>query len=99
MSNPRLISIEAGHLVGKRPRVAGRNSRLPVHGIDVREPFARLRFEDGSSGFGYSRVSKAQAEKLLGTHLDSLITLKNGVGAGARSIEFPLWDALGQRAG
>jgi L-rhamnonate dehydratase len=99
MSNPRLISIEAGFLAGKRPRIAGRNSRLPVHGIDVREPFARLRFEDGSTGFGYSRVTRERAVKLLGTHLDSLISVSNGVSAGARSIEFPLWDALGQRAG
>jgi L-alanine-DL-glutamate epimerase-like enolase superfamily enzyme len=99
MSNLRLISIEAGFLVGKRPRVAGRNSRLPVHGIDVREPFARLRFGDGSTGFGYSRVSKERAAKLIGTHLDSLISVKNGISAGALGIEFPLWDALGRRAG
>ena len=98
MDNPRLTHIEAAPLAGKRPRNAGCNARLPVHGIDVQEPFARLRFEDGSSGFGFSRVSAAQAEALLDQPLDSLITLENGSVASAHSIEFPLWDVLGQRA-
>lgn len=97
MENPRLMRIETGILAGKRPRSAGCNARLPIHGQDVRERFARLHFEDGSSGFGFSRVSKEQAESLIGKNIDSLISLENG--ASEKMIEFPLWDALGQRAG
>jgi L-rhamnonate dehydratase len=97
MENPRLTRIEAGILSGKRPRSAGCNARLGVHGLDVRERFARLHFEDGSSGFGFSRVSKEQAESLIGKNLESLISLESG--AAEKIIEFPLWDALGQRAG
>jgi len=99
MNNPRLMRIEAGYLAGKRPRNAGSNARLPVHGIDVRESFARLHFEDGSSGFGFSRVTADQAQALLGQNLVSLISLENGTTAHAASINFPLWDVLGQRAG
>lgn len=99
MHNPRLTRIEHGTLVGNRPRSAGCNARLPVHGQQVREPFARLTFEDGSSGFGFSRVTQEEAQSLLGTPLDSLITLETGSLPAAFSIEFPLWDALGQRAG
>jgi L-alanine-DL-glutamate epimerase-like enolase superfamily enzyme len=56
-----------------------------------------VHFEDGSSGFGFSHVSREQAESLVGRTLDSLISLENGTAE--RVIEFPLWDALGQRAG
>jgi len=97
MNNPRLIRIEAGYLTGKRPRSAGSNARLPEHGIEVREPFVRLHFEDSSSGFGFSRVTADQAEALLGKALDSLISLENGTAAYGGSINFPLWDVLGQR--
>lgn len=97
MENPLLTRIEKAYLHGKRPRVAGRNSRLPVHGQDVHEAFARLHFEDGSSGFGFSAVTPEQADMLLGQTLEELISPEYGVTAQARSIEFPLWDALGQR--
>jgi L-alanine-DL-glutamate epimerase-like enolase superfamily enzyme len=99
MNNPRLISIERGTLAGKRLRHAGCNARLPVHGQDVRESVARVRFEDGSGGFGFCRVTQAEAELLIGKPLDALITREKGSAAEARGIEFALWDALGQRAG
>jgi L-rhamnonate dehydratase len=96
VDNPPLTRIEKGYLLGSRPRNAGSNARLGEHGLHIREPFARLYFEDGSSGFGFSRVTQEQAEALLGSSLTSLEDSANGLG---RSIEFPLWDALGQRAG
>jgi L-alanine-DL-glutamate epimerase-like enolase superfamily enzyme len=99
MDNPRLTQIEKGYLSGIRPRNHGRNARLPEHGREVHEPFARLRFEDGSSGFGFSPVTEGEAKALLGKTLDTLVSVENGVHARARSIEFPLWDTLGQRAG
>src|SRR5689334_19409350 len=97
MSNPRLMRIEMGYLAGKRPRSAGCNARLPVHGIDVREPFVRLHFEDGLSGFGVSRLTADQASIFLDRTLDSLISMENGCATDAEIINFALWDALGQR--
>ncbi|HVU14070.1 MAG TPA: enolase C-terminal domain-like protein [Phototrophicaceae bacterium] len=98
MDNPRLTRIEVGTLNGKRPRSAGCNARLPVHGQLVREPIARLYFEDGSGGFGFSRVKLEQAQVLIGMPLDQLISVEAGVSEVARGIEFALWDTLGQRA-
>ncbi len=99
MNSPQLTKIELGYLAGKRPRTAGSNARLPEHGINIREPFVRLTFEDDSSGFGFSRLTAEQAAGLIGQNLDSLITIENGVSAFGRSINFALWDVLGQRAG
>lgn len=99
MTKPRLTRIEWGILHGKRPRSAGCNARLPVHGSEIHEPYARIHFDDGSSGFGYGRVTREQAQALLGRELDSLISLENGASEQVRQLDFPLWDALGQRTG
>jgi L-alanine-DL-glutamate epimerase-like enolase superfamily enzyme len=97
MDNPRIVSIEWGVLVGQRPRSAGCNARLPDHGPTQRDPVARIRLEDGSSGFGYSRCTREQASILLGRPLDELISVTDGVTIPGLPLEFPLWDALGQR--
>jgi L-rhamnonate dehydratase len=99
MDNPRLTRIEVGYLHGERPRDIGYNARLTGHGKHVREPFARLTFEDGSSGFGRSTITQEQAKMLLGRRLLSLISLDNRVTASSQPIEFPLWDTLAKRAG
>jgi L-alanine-DL-glutamate epimerase-like enolase superfamily enzyme len=99
MDNPRITSIEWGIMIGERPRSAGCNARLPVHGPTMRDPVARITTEDGASGFGWSRVTQAQAEALIGKSLSELITVESGVSDTGRPIEFPLWDLLGQRSG
>ena len=43
MNDPRIVSIEWATLVGQRPREAGCNARLAVHGLEVQVPIARLR--------------------------------------------------------
>ena len=99
MENPRITSIEWGILIGQRPRTAGCNARLPVHGPTMRDPVARITTEDGASGFGWSRITQAQAEALIGKQISELITIESGVNDTGRPIEFPLWDLLGQRTG
>lgn len=99
MNNPRITSIEWGVLEGLRPRNAGCNSRLPDHGPTMRDAIARVTLEDGTSGFGFSRVKQPQAEALIGQRLDELISVEQGVTAAGLPIEFPLWDLLGQRTG
>jgi L-alanine-DL-glutamate epimerase-like enolase superfamily enzyme len=64
----------------------------------VRPPVARLTTSDGASGFGWSRVTREQAEALLGQPVDSLFTADGSTEA-ARVIEYPLWDMAGKRAG
>lgn len=99
MDNPRITSIEWGVLEGQRPRSAGCNARLPVHGPTMRDPIARITTEDGASGFGWSRITQAQAESLIGQRLNDLISIEGGVTSTGYPVEFALWDLLGQRAG
>ena len=99
MSGSRITRIEAGTLVGRRPREAGGNARLGAHGREVRVPLFRLSTEDGASGFGPGRLDAGQAGAALGAPLDALITAERGVADGADALEFPLWDLLGQVTG
>ncbi len=97
MAGSRITRIEAGTLVGRRPREAGGNARLGAHGREVRVPLLRLSTEDGASGFGPGRLDTGQAGAALGAPLDALITVERGVADGADALEFPLWDLLGCR--
>ena len=99
MSGSRITRIEAGTLVGCRPREAGGNARLGAHGREVRVPLLRLSTEDGASGFGPARLDAGLAGAFVGADLDALITVERGVVDEALALEFPLWDLLGQRTG
>ena len=96
MPLPTITSIEWATLVGSRPREAGCNARLGVHGTEVGVPLARIHTSDGASGFGPCRATPAQAEQLLGMAVADLISADPGV-TEHRLFEFPLWDLLGQR--
>jgi L-rhamnonate dehydratase len=95
----KIVKIQWGYLTGKRLRHAGSNARLGEHGRDIRESYAKITLDDGITGFGYSRINPQQAESLLGTTLDELITLENGVSEQARFLDFALWDVFACREG
>ncbi len=98
MSSARIAAIESGTLVGRRPRLAGFNARKKGdHGWESKIPLARVTTSDGVSAFGFSRLSRQQAQLLLDRQLDELITIDNGVNQAAFPLEYPLWDLLGQR--
>ena len=99
MKHDRIIRIEAATLMGKRPRVAGCNSRIPVHGIDVAVPLVRLTTVDGAVGFGPSSLSAADAPLYLNATVKDIIAVDRGVADRALDIEFALWDLLGQMRG
>ena len=100
MNSATISAIEWGALVGQRPRQAGCNSRGPVHGNEVQVPLARITTTDGSSGFGACRpLAQDVAHAFLGERVDDLITIASGVAPRAASLEFPLWDLLGQITG
>ncbi len=100
MRAARIASIEWGTLVGRRPRLAGYNARKKDdHGWETPVSLARVTTADGASGFGVSILTREQAEPFLGAPLDELITAENGVAGTAFTLENPLWDLLGQRAG
>ena len=75
MTSLRITAIEWATLEGRRPRSAGGNARLGVHGDAIRLPIIRLTTEDGASGFGASWAIREQAAQLLGASLDSVFSM------------------------
>ena len=105
MHNSRIKTVEWATLAGTRPRAAGCNARLGVHGSSVQLPIVRLTTADGAAGFGLGRALgltqnrvEEQARQLLGQPLDALWTLQHGVAPQAQAVEFALWDLAGQLA-
>ncbi len=99
MTNAGIDRIEYGTLIGKRPRLAGNNSRIPVHGLEVKLPLIRLTTADGASGFGLGRIGADSAQALLGLPLSDLLSPKGRIKEDAVEFEFPLWDLLGKQKG
>jgi L-rhamnonate dehydratase len=99
MNNSRIVTIEWARLEGRRPRSAGCNARLGEHGQIVRPPIARITTDDGHSGFGWSAINQEQAQTLLGAPLAELFHPAQGVTEHGRSLEYPLWDLVGQITG
>jgi len=99
MNSPRIRRVEMGTLIATRPRSAGSNARIGVHGDTVRVPIARLTLDDGTTGFGRCLASRTQAEALLGQSLDALFTPESGTAEAWRVWDVPLWDLAGVRVG
>ncbi|MCY3864722.1 MAG: mandelate racemase [Chloroflexi bacterium] len=99
MENARIVRIERATLTGRRPREAGNNARLNIHGIDVAAPLARLTTNDGATGFGFSQASPEDARALVGAAVPDLLSAEAGMTDAARAFDFPLWDLLGQLTG
>ncbi len=98
MDKNRIVTIEAATLIGRRPRMAGCNARIPVHGIEVAVPLLRLTTDDGASGFGLGQTTAQAAQALLGTPLQECVTADGRVRENTGEFEFALWDLLGARS-
>ena len=98
MENTVINRIEYGTLVGRRPRLAGNNSRIPVHGLEVELPLIRLTTA-GGSGFGLGRADAETAQALLGQRLSDLLSPEGRAREEWTEFEFPLWDLLGNLEG
>jgi L-rhamnonate dehydratase len=86
--------IEWCRLQGERNRAAGCNARLGNHGRTVSLDLVRITIA-GETGFGWSRISRDQAEAILGTTVSDLFTAGGSVRPQYYGIEFPLLDWLG----
>jgi L-alanine-DL-glutamate epimerase-like enolase superfamily enzyme len=94
-----IVAIEWAWLKGRRPRSAGCNARLGVHGDSIRIPIVRLTTDEGNTGFGASWAGHEQASSLLGAMLDDTFSFQSGVNERWRAFEYPLWDLISKRAG
>ena len=95
----KVVAVEWAMLEGQRPRHAGCNARLGEHGLTVRVPVARLTLDDGSSGFGHSRGTAQEAQRVVGHSLAELFLPGQGSTALGRPLDFPLWDLVGKLVG
>ena len=101
----RITRIDWARLAGQRPRAAGCNARLGVHGQAVSSGVARLWTDDGATGWGWSRIEPDAAEPLLVTDLDDAIvptadaSAPRGISPALRELEYPLLDLLAKREG
>ena len=96
MSRLKITRIEWGCLSGQRPRKAGSNARIPDHGRSVQVPIARLTADDGTTGFGWSQISRDDAVALVAFSLDDAFDPNTGVRARFRGLDFPVWDLAGR---
>lgn len=99
MTTDTICTAEWAALEGRRPRSAGSNARLGMHGDRVRVPLLRLTTQEGLSGFGFSWAGQAQAQTLLGKRLADCFAEDGGVREALLPMEFALWDLAGQAAG
>jgi L-alanine-DL-glutamate epimerase-like enolase superfamily enzyme len=100
----RIVKIEWAQLAGRRPRVAGCNARLDVHGDVVRPPIARITTADGATGFGWSWLAPEAAAALGRFSLTEALRLDDdghvtGVASRYQPIEYALLDLAGQLSG
>ncbi len=98
MDKNRIDRIESATLIGRRPRMAGCNARIPVHGIEVAVPLLRLTTDDSASGFGLGQTTAQTAQAMLGAPLHELVSADERMREETGAFEFALWDLLGQRS-
>ena len=94
MLDSRIVRVEWAALPGRRPRMAGMNSRLSVHGQDLKVLIMRLETDDGHVGTGWSNCPQDQAGTLLGKPLKDVFVTGTGPGTEWKDFEFPLWDLV-----
>ena len=99
MADPKIVSVEWGQLWGERPRAAGSNAHMQPLGGRVRVPVARLTLDDGSSGWGLSRVEEGMVRGFVGATLGEAYDDAAGVPVRFRPIEYAVWDLVGRREG
>jgi L-alanine-DL-glutamate epimerase-like enolase superfamily enzyme len=99
VADPKIVDLEWGVLWGERPRAAGSNAHMQPLGGRVRVPVARVTLDDGSSGWGLSRVEPSVGRELLGARLGEAFDPAAGVPVRFRPIEYAIWDLVGRREG
>ncbi|UQZ82193.1 Mandelate racemase [Paenibacillus konkukensis] len=93
--NWRIESIEQAVMKGERRRLAGCNARLGVHGKEVGFPLLRVTI-GGISGYGWSRISREDAQALIGSSVRDMFSAEQWIEERFHAIQFPLLDWLGQ---
>ena len=93
----RITRIVGFQVTSQRSKVAGKNSRLDVHGDTARDRMARVYTNTGIEGLGNCRMKKSDAAKLLGKnpfdfYNEDKRKMTGPIGPGT----MPLWDLAGK---
>ncbi len=93
----KITRIVGFNLVSERSKVAGKNSRLGVHGRRATDRMVRLFTNTGLEGIGNCRTGKAELAQLLGKNPFDFYNSTNRrmigpIGTGT----MPLWDLIGK---
>ena len=94
-SDLRIEEISSASLPYRRPREAGKNARLDVHGWGGDLPIVRIK-AGGIEAFGWSPLSHSQAELLTGFPIRAFFHDDIMLKSEYKGIEFPLLDWLGR---
>ncbi|MEX2188617.1 MAG: mandelate racemase/muconate lactonizing enzyme family protein [Pirellulales bacterium] len=93
----RITRVVAFDLPLKRAKIAGKNSRLDVHGDTSRDAMVRLFTNAGVEGIGACRVDEKTARALLGKNpLDFFRREKHHMSGPLGNGTMPLWDLAGK---
>ena len=96
--NGRIERIEKALLMGERWRGIGCNAKKGWHGKVVPHDIVQITI-DGVTGFGWSTITKEQAEKILGMSAADLFLPNGRIRSEFRNIEYPVLDWYGRTRG
>jgi L-rhamnonate dehydratase len=99
-SDIKITRIVRFDLVSRRDKVAGKNSRLDVHGDTATDPMIRVFTGAGVEGIGQCRADEKTLSPLLGRSLSDLFRpAEMAMAAPAGVGTMALWDLLGKARG
>ena len=93
-ANWRINKIAWAPIPFRRPRCAGKNARLGVHGWGGHTPIVQIEAE-GITGFGWGNITKQETEAMVGAPLRALFRPDSMMRRAYRKLEFPVLDWLG----
>lgn len=92
----RVEEIAWAQLPYKRPRIAGCNARLGVHGWGGEVPIARIKIA-GTYGFGWCTLTQDQAQKMVGVPVRAMFDEEGMLRPQYYGIDFAILDWLGNQ--
>ena len=93
----KITRIVGFDLVSERSKLAGKNSRLGVHGRKANDRMVRLFTNVGLEGIGHCRTGKAELAQLLGKNPFEFYNSTNRKITGPMGTgTMPLWDLIGK---
>ncbi len=93
----RITRVVGFDVVSQRSKVAGKNSRLDVHGDTATDRMLRIELSNGTEGVGNCGMREDAARQLLGRDpFEFYRETENAFAGPFGTGTMPLWDLLGQ---